>query len=199
MNNKKLSIVIADDQKMFAQSLAFFLKDDCFSIEAILTNYDSLLIDIKKYTIDLLLLDVSFGSGKNSIDVLQKLKQENDIKIIMLTSHDKEFVEHEALKKGADGFIHKYNDLEQLKSLLLQYFEALSKPNIPHTSIHITEREKEIVTLLYLGSSEKEIATQLFISITTVKTHKKNLFQKLNVQKQSELIKRCIDDGILIV
>jgi DNA-binding NarL/FixJ family response regulator len=201
MEAKKKHIAIADDQVSFAQSVAHWLeKEGDFSVQAILTDYDTITTDIKKYNIDLLLLDVNFGERRNAINLLEQLKKENDLIIVIFTSHDTQYIKTRALNKGADGFIDKYKELENLKSLVEDYLNGIIKVfTINNDVIKITTRENKIVDLLYEGNSEKEIADQLHISITTVKTHKKNLFQKLNVQKQSELIKSCIEHGILIV
>ena len=200
MENKKLNIVIGDDQIMFAQGLVNFLEDDFFSIQAILSDYATIREDIKKYPVDLLLLDINFGSGKNAIHLIKKLKEENDCMIVMLSSHNSNYIKTEALKQGADGFIDKYQDLNELKSILKGYMrKEIKDEKTVIDGVNLTEREKEILVLLYHGMSEKEIADKLFICKTTVKTHKKHLFQKLKVQKQSELIKNCIEQGILIV
>lgn len=118
----------------------------------------------------------------------------------MLTSHDSENIKAEAFKNGADGFIEKYRDLEELNSLIKGYLKGTIKVvKMPQSIISITKREYETLNLLFIGKAEKEIAEELKIDVTTVKTHKKHLFEKLNVQKQSELIKTCLDNDILMV
>jgi DNA-binding CsgD family transcriptional regulator len=54
----------------------------------------------------------------------------------------------------------------------------------------ISAREKEIVTLIMKGYSNQKISNQLFISLSTVKTHVRNIFQKLNVESRFEIISR---------
>ncbi len=54
----------------------------------------------------------------------------------------------------------------------------------------ISAREKEIITLIMKGYSNQKISNQLFISLSTVKTHVRNIFQKLNVESRFEIISR---------
>ncbi len=201
MGVKKRNIVIADDELGVAQGFAKILEEDpSLYIQAIITDYDSIVKDVKDLEVDLLLLDINFRLGRNSINLLKELKREDDFLIIMLTSHDSENVKAEAFKNGADGFIEKYRDLEELNSLIKGYLNGTIKVvKMPQSIISITKREYEILNLLFIGKAEKEIAEELKIDITTVKTHKKHLFEKLNVQKQSELIKTCLDNDILMI
>tara|TARA_A100000171_G_scaffold25103_1_gene23438 strand:- start:1580 stop:1795 length:216 start_codon:yes stop_codon:yes gene_type:complete len=63
--------------------------------------------------------------------------------------------------------------------------------------LDFTAREFEIINLLAEGNSAKEIADELFVSIDTVKTHRKNILRKSEARNTTELVVRCIRTGII--
>ena len=200
---KKIQIAIVDDHKMVAEGIAKFLEGETFKICTIITRYENILEGLKNAEIDVLLLDVNFGYGKSTLDLLDKLKNKDvyGFKIIVLTSYDTNYIRYQAFSKGADGFIGKIKGIEFIEPLIMECIngEEDSMPLTFSKVLKITKRELETLILLYEGLSEKEIAVKLFVDLTTVKTHKKHLFEKLNVKKQSELTKNCIEEGVLLV
>lgn len=65
------------------------------------------------------------------------------------------------------------------------------------SNINVTEREKEVLSLISEGKISKEIADKLFISINTVNNHRKNIIEKLNVSNSSEAVKCAMKLGII--
>jgi DNA-binding NarL/FixJ family response regulator len=63
--------------------------------------------------------------------------------------------------------------------------------------LDFTAREFEIINLLAEGNSVKEIADELFVSIDTVKTHRKNILRKSEARNTTELVVRCIRTGVI--
>jgi DNA-binding NarL/FixJ family response regulator len=61
----------------------------------------------------------------------------------------------------------------------------------------LTKREKEIVKLIAEGLTNAQIAQQLFLSVDTVDTHRKNLYTKLNVKNTALLIRYALDNGLI--
>ncbi|WP_017732163.1 response regulator transcription factor [Nafulsella turpanensis] len=80
-----------------------------------------------------------------------------------------------------------------------QTYETLYTAEFPHENdkMQLSEREKEVIRLLAQGLNSKEIACKLFISYHTVRTHRKNMLQKLEMKSTSELVAYGITHGLV--
>ncbi len=79
-------------------------------------------------------------------------------------------------------------------SILLFFFNNLVKKQNRNKSLNLTNKETEILKLLKQGKSNKEIASELYISVSTVKTHINNIFKKMNISNRSELVVKSYED-----
>jgi DNA-binding NarL/FixJ family response regulator len=149
-------------------------------------------------------MDISMPHG-NGLEALSAIKKElPDVKIIMLTVHDKDENLLEAIKRGAEGFLSKSVRAKALLDSLrgamrgeaaisrhmagkiLKEFARLAEIETKKTSGQLTPREKEVLQKLSEGLSNKEIGLSLCISENTVKVHVKNIFRKLHLQNRTE-------------
>jgi DNA-binding NarL/FixJ family response regulator len=157
---------------------------------------------IEKYKPDILILDVNLF-GKSSLPGIPALKSiHGDLKIIILSMYMPEDVQWQAFKDDIDAYVLKNSGTE----ILLKALESLSNneffwdPNIKKVNHHsddvfkhrlkLSTRETEILGYLQNGLSNKEIADKLFLSELTVKTHRKNIMQKMNVSKITDLMRK---------
>jgi two-component system, NarL family, nitrate/nitrite response regulator NarL len=149
---------------------------------------------------DIVLIDLNM-KGMNGIATLQGIKKLNRrARCIMLTVSDDERDVLEAMRAGADGYLLK--DLEPedlcsrlklavrgtvvLESRIASMLAHATTAPPPPTDSELTERENQILGSLALGHSNKEIARQLGISDATVKVHIKHLLRKLNLKSRLE-------------
>ena len=152
---------------------------------------------------DLVLLDLNM-KGLDGLDTLKRLKrQDTDIRVIMLTVSDQETDVVAALRAGADGYLLKDMEPEdilhslqqatqgrlvisdQLTELLARALREDTKPNNP-IEAGLTKREKEILDLIAKGYSNKIIARELEISVGTIKVHVKHILKKLKLRTRVE-------------
>ena len=133
------------------------------------------------------------------------------VNIIMWTVYDHDDYLFESLKLGANGYLLKGTTPAQILEAItevmnggapmsptiakkvLQYFSRTPAAN----EYAITQREKEIVTELVEGKSYKMIASALGISLQTVKTHLKNIYDKLHVHSQSEAVAKALKERLV--
>ncbi|MBT3196567.1 MAG: two-component system response regulator NarL [Gammaproteobacteria bacterium] len=153
---------------------------------------------------DLILLDVDM-KGITGIETLQRLKQKKiSSKIIMLTVSNHEENVLDALRCGADGYLLKDMEpedildkisqateghtviSEQLTSLLAKSIRNDSSSPDSSTEAALTTREHEILQLVMVGMSNKRVARQLEISDGTVKVHMKHILKKLHLKSRVE-------------
>ncbi|MDI5932528.1 two-component system response regulator NarL [Halomonas kalidii] len=163
---------------------------------------------------DMILLDLNMP-GMNGIETLKRLRT-NDFagRIVMFTVSDHEEDVVDALQNGADGYLLKDMDPDEMvrqlrqvalgrmvisESLTALLAEALrnqrSRPVAP--DLHsLTQREREILRELAAGLSNKLIARKLDITEGTVKVHVKHLLKKLNLRSRVEAAVWAVQEGV---
>ncbi|MBC7231072.1 MAG: response regulator transcription factor [Actinobacteria bacterium] len=167
--------------------------------------------------VDVKLPDIS------GIEVVRRLKNDPEtrgVQAIILTVYDDLEIAAEAIRAGAIGYILKDCGKEQLVKAIQSAAEGV--PLVASTitqklvavlqqqggSLHLederrgvyeelTERESDILRLVAKGYSNKSIARELGITISTVKTHLRNIFRKLEVEDRAQVIIKAIKDGVI--
>ncbi len=139
-------------------------------------------------------------------------------RVIVLTTFDLDEYVYEALRSGSSGFLLKDTDAAQLieavrvvaagGALLAPGVtrrlinEFASRPEIrqahPETLDVLTEREREVLSLVAQGLSNDEIATKLFISPATAKTHVSRVMMKLQARDRAQLVVMAYETGLVV-
>ena len=169
---------------------------------------------VKGFKPDVILMDIDMPGGINGIEAVRKIRSfDQNVPIIMLTVFDDNTNVLDAMFAGASGYLLKKHLSDRLLEAM-QEIQAGGAPMSPSVarmvinSMHkytsatsnvyqLTPRETEILTALSQGSSYKIIASQNFISVDTVRSHVKNIYQKMQVHSQLEAIARARDAGIV--
>lgn len=207
-----MRILIAEDHRILLESLALLLAS-IEDVEVISkhTNGKQVLTALEiGPEIDLVVSDLQMPV-MGGIELTLKLRERfPNVRICLLTVADQPEAIKEAIRAGADGYVLKSAERSELENalrmimkgnkyysqeVLLQLanekgieFVAEEKPQ----KIAITQRELDVLKLIAQEFSGTEIAEKLFISPTTVETHRKHLMQKLGVQTTIGLVKYAI-------
>ena len=153
----------------------------------------------KQYQPDIILMDVVMPvmDGIEATKVLHERFPE--IKVIVLSSfHDHESV-YTMLRNGAVGYLTKDSIAQDLAETIRATFQGnmvfsseigaqLVSPPQPVVNFHLTDRELEVLVLLAEGLTNQQSAQRLSISISTLKFHMNNIYEKLGVQTRSEAL-----------
>jgi DNA-binding NarL/FixJ family response regulator len=152
--------------------------------------------------IDLLLLDVNLP-GKNGIDILKALREENPrIKVLMLSMYPEDQYAVRSLKAGAYGYLNKASAPEQLLHAVAQIVagrkfitpeiaqslaENLASDNVelPHTKL--SDREFQTLCLMASGKRLADIAVTLALSPKTVSVYRARILEKMGLSNNAEL------------
>ena len=161
---------------------------------------DELFKNKDKY--DLVLLDVMMPvvDGWTVLKEIRTNKILKNIPIIMLTAIDDDYKQITGLKQGADDYITKPfvfpNLLARIEALLRRSIWNKNDSRKNEAISNLTQREKEILKLVALGSSNSQIAEKLFIREITVKTHLNNIYRKIGVENRVQATILAINSGI---
>lgn len=207
-------IVIIDDHQLFLYGLKLTLENE----NNLVTTFDSpvkALIEIKNIQPDLILMDL-YMPEMNGLEMIEALtKAEVASPVVVLSACEDYLDVHYALQKGAMGFIPKsYAPIDMLAALDIVFTGDLFIPDDVILAIEnlvsleeknkkevpLSERQIQILQLIYEGKKNREIAEALCISQDTVKFHQKGLYSALAVSGTSSRLKaveKALSIGLL--
>ncbi len=202
-------VVLEDDPRI--RDLLQQILDEApgFSCPTVYACGEDLLrgIPIRKDAI--YLMDIDLGPGIDGIETLRRVRElEPEARVVMLTVHEDSDSVFRALCAGAIGYLVKGISPNRLIAAL-EEAAADGAPMSPHiarrvvSTFHLgpknplTTREREILRLLCAGESYRVVAERLFISGHTVRSHIKNIYQKLHVHSRAEAVVKAIKDRLV--
>jgi DNA-binding NarL/FixJ family response regulator len=203
-------VVIFEDNKALRDSL-YMLVDGSpgFTCTGSFANCRKVIKDIESSEPDVVLMDIDMP-GISGIEAVQLIKKQfPHIQILMQTVFEEDDKIFASICAGASGYLLKKTPpvkiLDAIKetaeggapmtpSVAAKVLQMFQKQSIstPVEFIDLSEREKEVLKHLVTGDSYKMIAAACYISIDTVKTHIKSIYQKLHVNSKSEAVAKAI-------
>jgi two-component system, NarL family, response regulator NreC len=211
-----INIFIVEDHEMYLEGLSLLLsKQPHFTITGTARTASSLFEQLPVVKIDILLLDVHLPD-MNEEELLIKIRSEKpQQKIIYLTMMRGTRYIHRLIKHGIQGYILKNSTIEELNTAIEkvyngeQYFSSdidiLTTNDFRNTLTIddnkplqiLSKREVEVLQLVCREYSNAEIAEKLFLSISTIETHRKNLIAKLGVSNTVGLVKFALKNKLI--
>jgi len=207
MNDKIINVVIADDNRFFCDALKDSLQfHKEINILKTLTSLNQVIAYTKTNFFDVLILDINFN-GESSLDYIEEIKQDKDFKIIILTTLNTNIFKNKTLKnKHINAFVGKDSELIKFKEIIIStYYSKMEnkitlKNKVNIDDLSFTKRKIEVLQSLYKFSNmkEEELSKKLNISVSCLKTHKRELFEITNTKNTPELIKFGIQNRIIV-
>ncbi|MCC7353130.1 MAG: response regulator transcription factor [Anaerolineae bacterium] len=167
---------------------------------------------------DVVVMDISMPD-MNGIEATRRIKVAcPHTTVLALTVHEDDQYFFEMLNAGASGYVPKRAAPDDLvsairavraggvflypsvaKVLVKDYLHRTEGSERPSTYDELTEREREVLTLIAEGLRNQEIADQLVLSVKTVDRHRENIMRKLNLHRRVDLVKYAIEKGLIDV
>jgi len=208
-----MRILICDDHKIMRDGLRQMISlmaNVLFIQEA--ANGEEALNHLKTEAFDILLLDISLPD-RSGLDVLEIVKLKwPEVNVLILSMHAQQQYAIRALKLGASGFLSKDVASEELlvairkvasggiyvsDSLAESLAGLYNRNQVKKEHDKLSHREFEIMIHLVNGKSLLEIASILFISNKTVSTHRRRILDKMEMKKNTDLVRYCIDNNLI--
>lgn len=199
MKNK---VFIVDDHYMVIEGIRSLLQNEK-DVEWMghAMNASSCLAFLQQQLPDVILMDISLPD-KSGIDLCKEVKDNYpSVFIIGLSTFNQQSFIEKMMANGASGYVLKNATQEELIEAIavvsggktyLSFEAGQSLKRTKDNAIVLTRREKEILGLIASGMTNNEIAARLFVSSTTVDTHRKNLLAKFDVKNTASLIKMAV-------
>jgi DNA-binding NarL/FixJ family response regulator len=214
-----IRVMLVDDQKLVRAGFRSILdgEDDITVVAeagdgaeavrvAASTRPDVVLMDIRMPVLD----------GLEATRRIVADKRLSDVKVVILTTFDLDDYVYAALRSGASGFLVKDTDPIELihgvrvtargdallapsvtRRLIAEFATRIKIPPPAHDLDALTDREREVMTLVAAGLSNDEIATRLVVSHATAKTHVSRVLTKLGARDRAQLVVLAYESGMV--
>ncbi len=193
-----LRILIVEDEPIISDDIESTLLANHYDVAGkAYSSTQALDMLLTRYP-DLVLLDIAIKGDKDGIDIATIIREKYHIPFIFLTSYSDKLTLDRAKPTMPYGYIVKpFKDRDLLTAIEMGMYRFSSenntmpiiKENIEQkNNIQLTKMEYSILILIWEGKSNKAISETLFISVNTVKTHIKNIFEKFGARSRNELI-----------
>lgn len=208
-------IVIVDDHQMIIDGLSRIIAEEHgFKVLSTYVDPKEALQKVPILKPDVLLVDLEMP-GLNGLELVSQLKKTMpELRTILLTMHLDYATVKKAMEIGFDSYILKNLDEMELKIALNKvvkghkYWSASITEVLNNTSkiigkerlsklASLTNRETEILKLIAEAHSTKQIAEELFISVSTVETHRKSIIKKLEANNVAGLVRIAVSEGLV--
>ena len=215
---KKIQILLIEDNRLLRDGIASMLKKQSdMNVVATVGNGENILLMMKKFDPNIVLLDLGLRS-QNSLQIVKLSKQNYpDTKIIVMDLIPLQSDVFEFVEAGVSGFILKDADISEffktirsvyqgaqvlpphltgsLFSQIVEHAIHAAQPSVIDESVRMTKRERQVIELIADGATNKEIAQKLHLSTYTVKSHVHNILEKLALNTRVQIAKHAHFSG----
>jgi DNA-binding NarL/FixJ family response regulator len=211
-----IRVLVVDDQSMVRAGFRMLLSEEK-DIEVVgeASNGLEAIDKAERFEPNVILMDIRMPELDGLEATRRILAADGSARILVLTTFDLDEYVYEALRAGASGFVLKDDPPEQLlvairtvaagdallspavTKRVIGEFTRIRRPSAPKGLDELTEREREVLSLIAAGRSNAEIGQELFISETTVKTHVTHVLQKLDLRDRVQAVVLAYQAGLV--
>lgn len=204
-------ILICDDHSLFGSGISEILTNQGYDVTIVSTS-ENCIITLKQNQFDVFLCDLNIDT-KTGFEIYDEVKSFlTKTNTFLLTAYYEEFLILKAQKIGFSGFLTKETSTEELiraiemnkndpfYSTLTVSLKNNSIDGVKEFSVQktrLSKQEKEIIKWIVKGKTSKEIGEHLFISKTTVDTHRRNINRKLELKSIGTLIQFAHENNLI--
>ena len=218
MSERTINILLADDHTIVRQGLAKVLEaEPGFNVIGEARDGREAISRVEQLKPDVVLMDITMPL-LNGIEATRQIKKSNPrTKVIILSMHSHNRFISELFSLGASGYLLKdSNGTDIINAInaavrgdtylspsisrqVIEDYVALKRTKSSREDLYgqLSNREREVFQMIAEGRSTKEIAEILCVSVSTVKTHRSNIMEKLQMENVSQLIHFAIELGLV--
>jgi two-component system nitrate/nitrite response regulator NarL len=209
---ERVTVVVADDHPLYREGVVrALLASGQVDVVAEAEDGRSALAEIKEHRPDVALLDYRLPELDGVAVTNAVVREQLPTRVLIVSAFTDSGVVYKALETGATGFVSKEARREQIADAVLACArgENVVPPDVAAGLVSeirlrrqsdtpaLTPREQEILHLIAAGKSLPEIAKELYLGLTTVKTHVQHLYEKLEVSDRAAAVATAMRRGLL--
>lgn len=212
-SDSDIQVVVVEDNEKFRNGLRQLIDGTPgYACVGAFADCEKALPEIRDLLPDVVLMDIGLP-GMSGIDGVKAIKAcFPDVEILMLTIYEDDNKVFKSLHAGASGYLLKKTPPAKILEAITEIhnggapmsakiarkvLDVFHKENLSDETNQLSNREKEILQLMVEGNSYKAIGDRLFISPHTVRTHLKNIYEKLHVHSKSEAAVKAVKHRLL--
>jgi DNA-binding NarL/FixJ family response regulator len=197
-----MKLLVVEDEPLIAEDIAQTLVRNDFEVSGVMYTKEEALHSLQTNLPDMALLDINLNNHNEGIEIADWINQHIHIPFIFITSYSDKLTLEKAKYTEPSGYIVKpFTEAGLCSAVEIAFYNHTQKhkQNFPTLNLlklnqklngTITEREFELLSLIYEGKTNSQIAEALFISVNTVKKHINNVYLKLDtISRSSTLVK----------
>lgn len=210
---KKVRLLVVDDHALFRAGLVNLLAQmPELQVVGEAGDGRAALEEVGEKRPDVVLLDVNMPvlGGVETVEALKARNEQSRILMLTISQHDEDLFG--AIAAGADGYLLKSAEPDELRRAILQVSEGKSvlSPDVTrrvlqmvgsgkdaYSEVGLSKREREVLDCLARGMTTAQVAQELFISDNTVKTHVRHILEKLEASNRAEAVSKAIHIGLI--
>lgn len=209
---ERIGVLLADDHALFRRGLAELLHEsDEIEVVGEAGDGQEVVQLAAELQPDVVLLDVHMPAG-GGLKAVTTLKDQQGVRVLMLTVSDKDEDLMGAIEAGADGYLLKNAEPEELISSIRHVaagrgalspeitstlMQRAARSGVQADRVELTPREVEVLRRLAQGDTTAQIGQRLVIAPSTVKTHVHHILRKLDASNRAEAVAKAAEFGLL--
>ena len=202
---RSIRVLLADDHPLVLEGLRYRLEaQPGIDLVGVASSGQELLTLAQELRPDVVVTDITMPgiSGLEACKILQETCP--DIRVLVLTMHDNEEYIRRAVACGAAGYVLKDASAEEMVFALREvasgrshFGSSVSRVLLEEKEGRLTQRETDILKLMFEGMSSRDIGEALAISTRTVESHRSNIYRKLNTNSLAGLFRYAMRPGLV--
>jgi DNA-binding NarL/FixJ family response regulator len=204
-------VLIVDDQKLFAESLARMLSDEPdITVVGVASSAEQAVALSSRLRPRVVLMDYQMPDQDGVTTAAEIKRRDPETMVVMLTGFADDGVLVAAIDVGCSGFLTKDRAAAEVAGavraaaagealvtpdLLARLLPQLNRTNRP--GVDLTERERQVVDLMARGLPNKTIAAELYLSVNTVRNYVQSVLTKLSAHSKLEAVANAVRDGVI--
>ena len=211
---REIRVAIFEDNRNLREGLFNLLESsEGFTCVGAFAHCERVVDNIEETQPDVILMDIELPVI-NGIEAVKRIREKNtSLKILMETIFEDDEKIFQSICNGAQGYILKNTPPDVILKSIREIYEGgapmnasiatqvlkmfASIPSPAGSNFNLSDREKEVLQLLVDGNSYKMVAAEMDISIDTVRSHIRNIYDKLHVNSKSEAVAKALKHKIV--
>jgi two-component system, NarL family, nitrate/nitrite response regulator NarL len=206
---EKINVLVVDDHPMVLEGMKSLLSNIAYvHIEGMVANAFEAMDCLKCSVVHVAIVDINLPDI-NGIELTKKIKTEYpSVQVLAMSTFKERSYISQMIQNGASGYLVKSAGKEEIEEAILNAHEGKLYLSMDINTVDVNKqlntplpvistREKEVLMLIADGLTNSQIAAQLFISLHTVESHRKNLLTKFNINNTASLIKLAVQYNIV--
>jgi DNA-binding NarL/FixJ family response regulator len=198
----EFKVLIVEDEPIIAENIAVYLNNADFTVSGIAYDDEDAKMQLKSNTPDAVILDINLDSDEDGIKIADFINKNYKLPFIFLTSYaDRETLERAKAVEPWGYIVKPFNEktLQASLEMAISNFAQRSNQHHPkldfekinkHILTPLSEREFEVLQLIYEGKTNQQIADVIYVSVNTVKKHINNSYLKIDTMSRATAITR---------